>query len=72
MWCCKFGEAEGVQDFNKDRAMLSTNHRSSVDLPMGLGSYSHISGTEASTNVGQNTDAATSPGAGHVYGIYVG
>ena len=51
--------------------MLSTNARGSVDAPMGLGAYSSIGGTKASTNVGQYTDAATSPGAGHVYSIYV-
>jgi len=77
----KWGEAEGVQTTNKDRAYLSVaENRPNVDAPNGLGSYMSSAdgcgpsgGRDVCTtvNVGINDDRAVSPGPGHSYGIYI-
>lgn len=77
----KWGELEGVQTTNKDRAYISVaENRPGVDAPNGLGSYmSDADGcgpsggpsTCTTVNVGINDDKAISAGPGHSYGIYI-
>jgi len=66
----KWGEYEGAQDNNKDRAMFSTNRRTAVDAPSGLGSFAQI-GSDTSVNVGINNDNAVSASGTHIYRIYI-
>ena len=75
----KAGEADGAQDGNKDRDYLSTDLRSNVDYPKGLGSFN--SGACSSPNCENDTGGYNADGSGNdiavpgsasdFYGIYV-
>ena len=71
----KYGERDGAEDGNKDRAYLSTDARGTatnqVDYPQGLGSFVSFSGDERSVNVGIHDDGAIAAPAGSSYGIWV-
>ena len=71
----KYGERDGAEDGNKDRAYLSTDARGTatnqVDYPQGLGSFVSFSGDERTVNVGIHDDGAVAAPAGGSYGIFV-
>ena len=67
----KWGEKDGAQDSNKDRAYISTSMRSSVDAPEGLGAFSRIAGQSRSVNVGITNDAAIAAPGGKSYRIWI-
>jgi hypothetical protein len=57
----KWGERDGVQDSNKDRAMISylTGNSSDVDTPKGIGCFARVSGTSYFRDIvptAQNTE----------------
>ncbi|TNF25186.1 MAG: hypothetical protein EP329_23490 [Deltaproteobacteria bacterium] len=69
----KAGEADGVQDTNKDRSYLSTNYRANVDTPVGLGAF--CSGTSCSPRTGEAdvndlADAIVPTAATEFYGLW--
>ena len=74
----KAGEADGVQDSNKDRAYIRTVvHTSNVDAPMGLGSFCGTTdpascggGNYGSFDAGLNNDGAVQANA-HIYNIFI-
>ena len=69
----KAGEADGVQDTNKDRSYLSTSIRTNVDEPLGLGAF--CSGG-CNNNPGQldmsiRNDGVVNATKDHFYGIWI-
>lgn len=70
----KAGEADGVQDTNKDRSYFSTSYRTNIDFPVGLGAF--CSGSSCTPRTGEadvnNSSDAITPTAGtEFYGIWV-
>jgi len=62
----KAGEAEGVQDGNKDRSMISTNLRSNIDYACGLGSFCQQS-SDRTTDCGIQDDNSVRSGDTSIY-----
>ena len=70
----KAGEADGVQDTNKDRSYLSTDYRDNVDYPTGLGAY--CTGVYCTPRVGEadvndRADAILPTSGDRFYGVWV-
>ena len=69
----KTGEAEGVQDGNKDRDYISTlPARNNVDFVNGLGAFTSLSGNQKKADVSVHNDVATeSSDKTLFYGLFV-
>lgn len=70
----KAGEANGVQDTNKDRAYISTNVRDNVDFPQGLGAHCtgiHCTPRQGEADVNNRADAINPAAGTEFYGIWI-